>query len=133
MVFANVSVEAALGTFIENKPILVANEADVFCVHLKVLFLLAHFRKGINNDTEQNVQKNDFDKNLKAEVVRKLYEVLGLFFVIVDHLSVVADTSAEKEALVEECHVTLKHGLAHVFTDPVRVKCISIVVIDRFL
>ena len=133
VVFAYVSVEATLGTFIKDEPILVADETDVFCVHLKVFFLLTHACKSVDDDTEQNVQKNNLDENLKTEIVRKLYEVLGILFLVVNHFGVVADAAAKKEALVEESHVALEHGFAHVFANPVRVKCVGVVVVDRLL
>ena len=61
VVLADVPIEAPLAQLVEDEPVLVADEADVFRVHLQVLLLFSHLCEGVNDDTEEDVEQDDVD------------------------------------------------------------------------
>ena len=119
VVFADVAIETTFAQLIENKSILVADKADIFGVHLQELLLLAHLRKGIDDDTEQNVKQYDLDEDVETRIMRQLYEVLSALLPVVNLLSVISNASSESQPLVNDREEALEHRLAHVLADPV--------------
>ena len=133
MVFGDVPIKTALAELVKDVSPLVADEADVLSVHLQVLFRLSHFRKRINDDTEENVEQDDFHEYMETCVVSELNVIFDRLVAIVDRFSVIADASSKSQSLVNDGEVALEHRLAHVFSDPVRVEGIDCVVVKRVL
>ena len=52
------------------------NETNSFFVFIHLIFFLPQFRKGVDNNTEDNVQKDDIDKRKEAQIVEISYRII---------------------------------------------------------
>ena len=69
VILTDMTVEPTLTHLIKDETIRVANEAHVLCVHLQELLLLSHFGESVNDDTEEDVEEDDFHEDMEHGVV----------------------------------------------------------------
>lgn len=125
MIFCDVPSEAALWTFIKSESIEAADEANVCHVLVAELLLVTQLRKGVDDDTEQDVHDDDFYNNEEANIWRKLDPVELHVLSVVNLLSDIANTTTFKHAVACHAHKALKHCAASVFTHLSRIVAIE--------
>ena len=69
VILTDMTVEPTLAHLIKDETIRVANEAHVLRVHLQELLLLSHFGESVNDDTEEDVEEDDFHEDMEHGIV----------------------------------------------------------------
>ena len=118
VVVLDVLVKATFRLLVEVFSSDVANVTERLLVLYYFFLLVPQLREGVNDDTRQNVQHDDVHDDVEACVVEQLDEVV-LRVLVVLRFGVVADSSTEGQALVNDRHVAEEHRLSHVLSDPV--------------
>lgn len=102
--------EAALNCTIKDEILQIANITSVMCVKVVFAFLVTQFCERVYNNSEDNIQTNDIDNNLKTSIMHQFKQVLFCFIIKVYRLSNVTNSTAISQTLVKLCYQTLQHG-----------------------
>jgi len=136
MIALNVLVETSLSSFaiiIENEFFDVADIADVLHVIVVSANCVSQTSKGVNNNTENNIETGNIDNNLEACIMNKLYQVLFRVIFVMNNCGNVSDSTTHSHSFVEHSHVALEHVGAVVLSNDIRVIGINSEIIHSIL
>ena len=132
VVFGDVTTEASFWFLVELKPCKVADETLVFLVVLHDVLFFSQLRKRVDDDTEQDVVKDNLHEQEERDVNCELEEIL--FGVLeVDLLGVVTDTATTDQTHVDDSQEALVHGLTPVLANMIWVIRANVIVVNCVL
>jgi len=100
VVLGDVRVEPTKLLLFELEPALVTNVTEIVLVVIFALLLFSHGGKRVYNNTEENIQQDNFNQDVEKEIEPKLEAVLLLLVFVMDRLCVMANSSIQTDPFI---------------------------------